>query len=207
MAYSGLDESAMIKGFTTSAVTGTVLDSNLRKRISVETTGGVMPGPFKSMNMDPIRVHATEQVTQNFWLLDDEGVEHHVTLNGIEAPLRAGQRVTIAGIIPIGQQAGRWVVLVNHQTQQWMPVESYWDLARNLTRGTGYACFIALLLALLPFLSTDASFTIGTRMVVAVFVFAIALLIYAPFLTARHLLLRSRIKRWASAFASGKLRE
>ena len=81
-----------------------------------------------------MHVHSATVRKQNFFLKDDDGLEHTVELSGTLAPCRDGHRVT--GLRARSAERGDefWTHFYNHDTREWH------EIAQGTSRIVGSGC-------------------------------------------------------------------
>ena len=99
-------------------ITGEVLDCKKYNETHISSSGGGgninQIGGYISGHIDPQRIDSSTVTNLEIWIKTEDGSEKDIRLNGIDIPLRPGQKVTLisAGVKGAGQ--GLYSILVNH---------------------------------------------------------------------------------------------
>lgn len=97
-----------------TVLSGEVLGSEKISETRITTTGGGATAGSVGVNGQPVRVSSQSIINHEFWIRTADGVEHDVTLRGVDIPLRAGQQVSLFSALRKDGKAPVPAVLHNH---------------------------------------------------------------------------------------------
>ena len=113
-------------------LTGEVLGSNKSSETHVSASGGGGYISQNFINLNPISVDSTVITKHEFWVKTNDGTEHAVKLQGVDVPLRAGQRVSVISAGRKGKGHGFYSILVNHSAGKYWFISDAKLLNRQL---------------------------------------------------------------------------
>ncbi|HEX6706085.1 MAG TPA: hypothetical protein VF169_15090 [Albitalea sp.] len=130
------------------AITGTIADDRHSSSTRIHTRGGGgFVGPSGGF-VDPPEVRSTTTTHQHIWITDSDGLEHAVSLQNLEVPLRGGQKVTLYATYPDSADNGRYEALFNHSTQRFYNLARHFTPQIRLTQGYRGSVIATLLVVL-----------------------------------------------------------
>jgi hypothetical protein len=107
------------KSFKFRVVTGHVLSNEKRSETKVWSSGGGgYVGGYGGFVEAP-QVHSQAVTCQEFWLASESGNEEYVQIQGVDIPLREGQKISIIYLSEKGKSASYHALLINHNANKY----------------------------------------------------------------------------------------
>lgn len=104
------------------SVTGVVMDTDKRSETRISASGG---GGYIGPNggtISDISISASSRTKHEFWIKTEDGSERDIQLDGVDIPLRAGQKITLISAGKKGAKLAWYATLVNHNANKRWPI-------------------------------------------------------------------------------------